>query len=251
VKGGAFLLRLDDAVPEANWSVWERLEDLFMALSVRPIIAVVPDNQDPSLRHANPDPGFWERVRRWQASGWSIGLHGFQHRYVTQSRGLVGMRAASEFAGLSRDAQLGKLGAALSIFSREGVSPDLWVAPGHSFDATTLSLLLDAGIDKTSDGFGVWPARDRHGMLWVPQQLWKFRRRPFGVWTVCLHPSRWGDRDFERFARSVDRYQSRIVPFEQVVAMYGQRRASPTDTVLASLLRATEIARGKIAGVLR
>ena len=64
--------------------------------------------------------------------------------------------------------------------------PDAWVAPGHSFDATTVRVLRESGIDVVSDGF--FARRIRHlDVTWIPQQLWRFRRMPAGLWTVCLH----------------------------------------------------------------
>src|SRR5260370_42375028 len=53
-----------------------------MARRLKPILAVVPDNQDPMLKVDAPVADFWDRVRQWQARGWTIALHGYQHRYV-------------------------------------------------------------------------------------------------------------------------------------------------------------------------
>ena len=27
-----------------------------------------------------------------------------------------------------------------------------------------------------------------YGFKWIPMQSWSFRSRPFGLWTICLHP---------------------------------------------------------------
>ena len=52
---------------------------------------------------APPADDFWARVRGWQARGWAIGLHGYQHRYVTHDGGLVPLNQRSEFAGTVKD----------------------------------------------------------------------------------------------------------------------------------------------------
>ena len=83
--GVKFLLRFDDMCPTINWDVWQKLEDVMIEEDVRPILSVIPDNQDPILHECEPNERFWERVRAWQARGWTIGLHGYQHRYVSRN----------------------------------------------------------------------------------------------------------------------------------------------------------------------
>lgn len=39
--------------------------------------------------------------------------------------------------------------------------------------------------------FSLYPYRDARGIMWVPQQLWRFRKMLFGIWTICLHVNRW------------------------------------------------------------
>ena len=94
----AFLVRFDDLCPTMNWDIWERVEDILIRNSVTPILSIVPDNQDPRLDVAPTQPAFWSRVREWQGRGWTIGLHGYQHLYLSRSAGIVGTRPLSEFA---------------------------------------------------------------------------------------------------------------------------------------------------------
>jgi len=187
-----YLVRFDDVSPTMNWAAWDRVQTWLDELAIRPIVAVVPDNQDPQLECGPARADFWDRVRAWQAAGWFVALHGYQHRYVTREPGLVGLNPFSEFAGLPHAEQLGKVQDALRVFAREGVRPDGWVAPGHSFDAVTVRVLHECGIDVISDGF--FTRRVRHlGATWLPQQLWRFRRMPAGLWTVCLHTNTMDD----------------------------------------------------------
>src|SRR5882724_6605764 len=86
---GKFLLRFDDICPTINWDVWQKLEDIMVEEDITPILSVIPDNQDPLLHDCEPNEHFWERVRTWQARGWTIGLHGYQHRYVNTDPGIV------------------------------------------------------------------------------------------------------------------------------------------------------------------
>src|SRR5207302_9544309 len=95
---------------------------------------------------------FWERVRQWQARGWTIGLHGFQHKYVATHAGIGTVRKKTEFAGLRAEEQSEKLRRGVEILERQGIKSRVWIAPNNSFDATTVRLLSRLGIDIFDDG---------------------------------------------------------------------------------------------------
>jgi predicted deacetylase len=230
-----FLLRFDDMCPTINWDVWQKLEDVMIEEDVRPILSVIPDNQDPILHECEPNERFWERVRAWQARGWTIGLHGYQHRYVSRNAGLVGLKPYSEFAGVPLEDQRIKLKQALAIFTREGVRPDCWVAPAHSFDENTVSILISLGVRTISDGLALYPHRDSQNIVWVPQQLWRFRAVPFGVWTICIHSKDDLYLNPEHFRRCIREYKHSMTSLPAMVATYGQRKISWTDRAFGGL----------------
>lgn len=232
-----YLVRFDDICPTMNWRMWERIEGVLKELGIKPILAVVPDNRDPSLYSDPPKEEFWEQVRRWQANGWFIALHGYQHLYETQDAGLLGINPFSEFAGLPYDVQKAKLTSALRILSDQRVRANGWVAPAHSFDATTVKVLLELGIDVISDGFYRWPIR-RLGATWLPQQVWRFRSMPAGVWTVCVHHNTMSEASFEAFRTALQRFAPQITSAASVL----QERTAPApnlaDQVFALTWRA-------------
>lgn len=226
-----YLLRFDDICPTMNWPVWERVEEILLDCGAKPILAVVPDNQDPKLKVAEPHPKFWDCVRTWQDRGWTIGLHGFQHCYVTKDSGLMRINQYSEFSGLTKPEQQSKLQQALKVFGQERVQPAVWVAPAHSFDAATIDALLGLGIRHVSDGFSLYPYLDTDGMMWIPQQLWRFRKMPFGLWTVCLHFNRWTSADVSQFKSNLRKFASALTDWPSVISRYEQRKRSPVDSV--------------------
>jgi len=148
-----YLVRIDDVCPTMNWHVWRGVETVLLRWGIKPLLAVVPDNQDDFLKSCSPERTFWEQVRVWRNWGWTIGLHGYQHRYVTRDPGIIGINNSSEFAGLAAEVQAAKLQMAFEIFRREGIRPDVWIAPAHSFDRTTLKLLKEMGLRRISDGY--------------------------------------------------------------------------------------------------
>lgn len=231
---GQFLLRFDDICSTMNWSIWAEIEALLLQYSIRPILAVVPDNQDPKLMASPAVSDFWDRVRVWQAYGWAIALHGYQHVYVNGNRGLIGVTPQSEFAGLPRTVQKEKLLRGLDIFAREEVRADCWVAPSHSFDWTTVELLANLGVRVISDGLWRWPHTDSLDITWVPQQLWN-RIRPIssGIWTVCYHHSGWSLHELEQFRHQIVRFASNLIGLDNAVSFGRGRRLTPFDQLYA------------------
>ena len=230
-----FLIRFDDMCPTMDWEAWQKFETIMIEEGVRPILAVIPDNQDQALHEGDPNEQFWERVRAWQARGWTIGLHGYQHRYVNDEAGIIGLNNYSEFSGLPLNEQRDKLRKGLEIFAREGVRADIWVAPAHSFDANTIEALMSLGVQAISDGLSLYPYRDSQGVFWVPQQIWRFRTVPFGVWTVCIHPKDELYKDCEYFRRCIRKYRRSITSLPAMAGAYAERKHSWADNAFAEL----------------
>lgn len=235
--GARYLLRFDDICPTMNWTVWDRVEPMLVRHDIRPILAVVPDNQDPQLMIQPPRSDFWDRVRSWQASGWCIALHGYQHRYLSRDAGLMGINNYSEFAGLDESVQREKLRRALAIFSEQGVRADAWVAPAHAFDTTTVRLLKELGLDTLSDGFFFRPVRYLD-VLWIPQQFWHFRPMPAGLWTVCLHVNAYGELEIARLAHWLETYELAMTTVAAISSDHSHPKANWLDRGFACLVPA-------------
>lgn len=232
-----YLLRFEDLCPTMNWRVWEPVEKILLKRKIQPILAVVPDNRDPGLQVSPPMPRFWDRVREWQTRNWTIGMHGWQHVFETSDPGVVGVANRSEFAGLPRMVQEKKLRAALEVFQRENIESSLWIAPAHSFDRSTLSILRELKFRYVSDGFWVYPHIDEFGLIWLPQQLWNFRRRPFGIWTISIHLNRWTDADIAAFDANTERYSDVISSFEAAIEKYCAGRSTMWQSAASGAYR--------------
>ncbi len=232
-----YLVRFDDICPTAAWDQWSLIEDALVAEDIRPIMAVIPDNKDVSLHRGPADPQFWDRVRRWQKMGWTIGLHGYQHLYVSKSSGIVGLNRYSEFAGLSFDHQFEKLDAAFRIFEQEDVRPDIWVAPAHTFDENTLRALKCLRLQVISDGFQSRPHTDREGFFWIPQQLGDFRFMPFGVWTICIHDEDANYNNVQVLRHKIEKFRKYIIDVPEVVSRYSGQHTSTFSETFGLALR--------------
>jgi predicted deacetylase len=189
-----YLIRLDDACDTMDRRKWSLVEQVLDAHGVKPIVAVIPANRDPSLMYETPDTAFWDRVRAWTGKGWSVGLHGHTHlMHPTEAALVLPFYKRSEFAGLSLEPQCEKIRSAWNLFLAQGVEPKIWIAPAHSFDMLTLQAVRrETSIRIISDGIA-WDSYFEHDFHWIPQQLWSLTERRSGLWTVCLHPNTMDD----------------------------------------------------------
>src|SRR6202011_928892 len=146
-----YLLRIDDLCPTVDYERWSGIRDVVRAFKVRPILAVVPDNQDYRLERSLPHPGFWEEMREMENAGATIALHGFHHECTNRAKGLLPLHRRSEFAGEPLKEQCHRIRTGLAMLRDKGLSPRLFVAPNHSFDRTTLRALCEEGLPYLSD----------------------------------------------------------------------------------------------------
>jgi hypothetical protein len=169
---------------------WDMFESLFDELDIKPIIAVIPNNKDSDMLYEQEDKFFWDKVRRWQSKGWHIALHGYEHLYETKNSGIVPINQNSEFAGVDLAKQKMKISNGWDIFKKEHINAKIWIAPAHTFDENTIKALLSkTDIKIISDGFSFFPFWN-HNILWIPQQLWRFKKKIFpGIYTICYHPN--------------------------------------------------------------
>jgi hypothetical protein len=76
--------------------------------------------------------------------------------------------------------------------------------------------LTKHGVDFISDGFARVPFR-RHGITWIPQQLWGPARKKMGLWTICIHPSAARLSDAEHLRQFLKDHAHQFRSFDRVI----------------------------------
>lgn len=186
-----YIFRMDDITPEMDWTFFWKYIEMFQSLKVKPLLGIVPNNQDRKLMIEKPNSDFWNIMRRLQQENIAdIAQHGYDHVYISESSGIlderIGFEKKSEFAGLSYRLQYRKIKQGLNILHENGLKTDIWMAPGHTLDEKTLVILYELGFKYITDGIGLFPFK-RNNLLFIPQQFWFPQKIPFGVGTVCIH----------------------------------------------------------------
>ncbi len=188
------LFRLDDITPDMDWNKFYRVKAIFDKYKVKPLVGVVPDNGDPGLRRGEYHKDFWEYIASLEQSGWQVAQHGYRHIYETKHAGMLGLKKASEFAGLPYEVQYEKIREGREILKRNGLHAPVFMAPGHTYDRNTLKALRKLDFTCVTDGYANIPYRKK-GLLFVPCRSSR-PKLSGGVDTICIHCNELRENDY-------------------------------------------------------
>ena len=223
-----YLIRLDDASPTMSKEKWGRIEEILDQYGVKPMVGVIPHNEDPEQLIAQEDLGFWSKVKEWEKKGWTIAMHGYNHCYASDEgmKGLNPIWKRSEFAGLSLEVQKKKIRQGVFIMRNNDVNPKYFFAPSHTFDENTLEALRkESDIRVVSDTIGRYPYK--HGDFYlIPQILGHCAKMPFGgVYTFCFHPNTMKERAFVALESFLKANKEHFISFEEInFSRYGNKK---------------------------
>lgn len=193
-----YLIRLDDACPTMDKEKWDKMEILLDKYGIKPMVGIVPNNNDENLVRNVADCKFWEKAKEWQKKGWAIAMHGYDHCYITKTAGINPMWNRSEFAGLPLEKQVEKISRGYEILRNKGLFPKYFFAPSHTFDNNTLEALRDqTDIRVVSDTIGRRPYIS-NDFLFIPQITGHCVKMLLnGIYTFCFHPNTMNKKAFE------------------------------------------------------
>ncbi len=214
-----YLIRLDDACPSMSNEKWARIEAILDMYGVRPMVGIVPHNEDKHLMCNKDNPDFWKKVKAWEAKKWSIALHGFNHCYISED-GLAGLNPfwkRSEFAGVSLEQQKEKIRKGVDILRENGINPKFFFAPSHTFDENTIEALrTESDIRIISDTIGRKPYTKKD-FVYIPQVVGHCTELPVsGTWTFCLHPNAMTDENFKATEQFIRQHKEGFIGFDDI-----------------------------------
>lgn len=242
-----YLLRLDDASEYMDIDKWNRIEKILDKHSVCPIVGIIPNNKDKDLvskYEFNPD--FWKKAKAWEIKGWTIALHGYTHVYLTDSGGINPVNLRSEFAGVPLKEQKRKIRKGLKILKENGIEPNVFFAPSHTFDLNTLKALKEESniriiSDTVANDIYKW-----NDFYFVPQQSGMVRKLPFKVTTFCYHPNEMIEKDFIILERFIEKYSNKFINLQSLKLQ--NRQISLYDKVLRKMYFLSKNVRNFIRG---
>ena len=190
---------MDDITPDMDWDKFLSFKSLLDEHGIKPLIGVVPDNRDKKLSLNPARDDFWKYIKQLQKDGWTVAMHGLNHLYTTGAAGLFPIGGKSEFAGLSPKKQEKMIAEGKRLLKDRGISTDIFMAPSHSFDKSTLKALKDNGFTTITDGFGISPFRSRD-MVYYPISISRsssLKDSREGLVTFVYHANTMDEKDFK------------------------------------------------------
>ena len=212
------LIRIDDIAENMNWELMEKCEVLFDKYNIKPVLGVIPNNQDKELMNYERKENFWDIVRNWNKKGWEISMHGNNHVYdkKTYKKDFFKYGGSSEFFGHDYDTQKNKIDDGLKKFNNENLKIRSFFAPNHTYDENTFSALKANNIINVIDGYGLMPFKKKN-INFFPQLFYKEILLPFGIQSTQIHLNYWSEKDFLKFENFVIKNSSKIISFDQAV----------------------------------
>ena len=212
-----YLVRLDDACPTMDSSKWRKIEEILDKHHIKPMVGIIPNNNDAALKLEESDDLFWVKASDWQRKKWTIALHGYDHVYLTNEGGINPVHKRSEFAGVSLEIQEYKIEEGIRILKENKIEAKYFFAPSHTFDENTIIALRNkSDIRKISDTISVFPYK-KNDFMFYPQQFGYFRKIKFpGNWTFCFHPNSMTNDDFNTFDLFIKKNKKKFISFDEV-----------------------------------
>ena len=233
-KLSQYILRLDDASDHMDLEKWGRMEKLLDKYEIKPIFGIIPKNGDESLvskYERNPD--FWSLMHSWIDKGWIPAMHGYEHRYVTKDGGINPVNKRSEFAGLPYGEQAEKIRKGYQILIEQGIKPEIFFPPSHTFDENTLKAIKDETPIRIISDTIAWDVY-KDGEFWfIPQQSGSVRRLPFKTVTFCYHPNTMTEKSFDDIEVFFQQQKDSFVAYTRKLLL--TRKCSVIDNILKTI----------------
>ena len=201
-KNTGMLIRMDDIAENMNWELMERCEILFKKYNIKPLLGVIPNNQDEELFNYEKNENFWNRIRDWQNEGWEISMHGFSHVYDknTNRDDYFKYGGKSEFCGHDLETQKTRIKNGIKKFNEEKIKIRSFFAPNHTYDINTFKALKEFGVNNIIDGYGLIPYTEKE-LNFIPQLFYKEIMLPFGIQTTQIHLNYWKQKEFDNLKK--------------------------------------------------
>lgn len=212
-----YLIRLDDACPTMDSVKWKKMLSILDRYEVKPMVGIIPHNEDPKQHIDDEDPNFWQKAKDWDEKGWAIALHGYNHCYISKEGGINPFWNRSEFAGVSFEIQCKKIKGGLQILNEHGINPKYFFAPSHTFDENTLLALKKCSdIRIISDTIATKPYKSGD-FVFIPQLGGHCTEMKIpGIWTFCLHPSMMNENDFKVTEAFFKNHSTEFIGFDDL-----------------------------------
>jgi len=215
------LFRIDDIcdkMPNVEKTI--KLIEILNRYNIKPLLGVVPKVKDENIIDKGSNFKLEDLKNLINENKVEIALHGYNHKYVTKSSGLLNINEYSEFAGLSYNEQWEKIeNGIMSIRDRLDIDVKYFFAPAHSYDVNTLRVLKEFNLVNV-DGIALFPFEFMN-VFHIPQQRGYIKERflwfKFGVFVNHFHPKTITEKVINDVEKSCEENKEDLANFDEIL----------------------------------
>jgi len=224
-------VRLDDITPDMDWPKFFRFKDILDKYNIKPLIGVIPCNLDDTITGSTEGApsDFASYIGELRESGWTVAMHGYNHKYSTKKGGLFPLNSFSEFAGVDYEKQLSMLKEGKRVLNEKGIETDIFMPPGHTYDKNTLKALKESGFTTLVDAFAKGPVSYRD-MKFIPisfklgRTLKKYKAP--GYSTMVIHTGAIKDTELDGYEKIFADNRITFVPYSELLLAPVKKRGA-------------------------
>lgn len=207
-------VRLDDITPDMDYEKFYRMKQLLDTYQIKPLIGVVPFNEDKNLMRNPKREDFSVFLQGLVKEGWVVALHGYQHVYTSDRGGLFPLNHFSEYVGVPFEKQDEMIAKGKEQLQNWGIDTDIFMAPAHTFDGNTLKSLKKNGFCYVTDGFGKQPYV-RKGLVFLPIAIKQSDcyKQTDAYTTLVFHTNTMEDKEFEKYQRMFEENKNSFISY--------------------------------------
>ena len=207
-------VRLDDITPDMDYEKFYRMKQLLDTYQIKPLIGVVPFNEDKNLMRSPKMKDFAGFLQGLLQEGYVAALHGYQHLYSSNKGGLFPLNHFSEYAGVPLEKQNEMIAKGKKQLQSWGIDTDIFMAPGHTFDGNTLKALKKNGFRYVTDGFGKQPYM-KSGLVFLPIAIKQTDcyKQTDDYTTLVFHTNTMEEADFEKYQRMFEELKDSFIAY--------------------------------------
>lgn len=212
MKNKHIAVRVDDVCDTMNWDNFNNVINILSKYAIKPLLGIIPKNEDNSLKIDEKNKNYYEIIRKLQNEGFAFALHGYDHVYRNKKGGILSLNKDSEMVGMKYSYQLSKIKEGIKLLEKENIYTNTYMAPSHSFDATTIKACFDVGIKYFTDGLTNFNYKYK-GIIFIPCN----GVRRTGISTICIHPNTMKQKHFEALEELLKENREWLCDFSKLI----------------------------------
>lgn len=217
-----YILRIDDICPGTDKNVLRRILDISNKFGISPLLGIIPANEDENIK-AQADKtfrDFEDLVNFLKKYNFDIAQHGVTHKLDPGELSSSRIHNYGELLGATQsEAENSLLGGKNILRSHFCKDVDTYMPPAHYLTTSIKSALIATNFRYVTDGFGAHPRKDKSGLSFIPQQLWRPRLMPMpGIFTICVHPNELTAVELEKLISFLAKNEARFISFASAKA---------------------------------